>query len=52
MKRSTPNRRGKTEQRADSNRHYGTYIRDNQKGTSKINEIFTRKPEYLLGGKK
>lgn len=40
MKRNNPKRRGLTEQRHDSNRHYGAYIRDGKKEPSRVNPIF------------
>ncbi len=40
MKRHDPQKRELTEQRTDSQRHYGRYIADHQKGVSKINPIF------------
>jgi hypothetical protein len=43
MKRHNPLRRSLAEQRADSNSHYGTYIKKPSKKS-----IFTEKPHYGL----
>ena len=44
MKRSNTMKRSIQEQKADNHKYYGVCARDAQKGISKVNPVFTRKP--------
>jgi hypothetical protein len=49
MKRHNPQKRSYGEFRADTDRQYSYSQKDKEKGTSKINPIFTRVPYSSVG---